>query len=80
MQPTSIRTFGPDVRGFAMMEFRQFMEYGAYFGHAEYEELDSTRYRLGSRGCRRAYSQTRAIQLCWSQRKSFQLPNHGSAI
>jgi SAM-dependent methyltransferase len=31
MQPTSIRTFGPHVRGFTMAEFRRFVEYGGAF-------------------------------------------------
>jgi SAM-dependent methyltransferase len=31
MQPTSIRTFGPHVRGFTMSEFRRFVEYGGAF-------------------------------------------------
>jgi SAM-dependent methyltransferase len=30
-QPTSIRTFGPHVRGFTMPEFRRFVEYGGAF-------------------------------------------------
>jgi methionine biosynthesis protein MetW len=31
MQPTSIRTFGPHVRGFTMAEFRRLVEYGGAF-------------------------------------------------
>jgi SAM-dependent methyltransferase len=35
MQPTSIRTFGPHVRGFTMAEFRRFVEYGGAFRVSE---------------------------------------------
>lgn len=39
MQPTSIRAFGPHVRGFTVAEFRRFVEYGGAFRVREAREV-----------------------------------------